>query len=85
MSYRLRWKRSALEELADLWTDADSSDRNEINEAVSSIERELGRAPLQAGESRSAGNRIVLEPPIAMVFNVDPEKQEVRVLQIWRY
>jgi hypothetical protein len=85
MSYRLRWKRSALEELADLWTDADSSDRREINQALSSIEHELARTPLQAGESRPAGNRIVLEPPIAVVFNVDPDKQQVRVLQIWRY
>ena len=85
MSYRLRWKRSALEELADLWTNSDSSDRREINQAVSSIEDELARDPLQAGESRPAGNRIVMEAPIAVVFNVDPDKQEVRVLQIWRY
>jgi plasmid stabilization system protein ParE len=85
VKYRVRWKRSALEELADVWAKANSQDRRAITAAVHSIESELAAAAGDAGESRSGEERIIFEAPAAVLFEVRHDQNEVLVLQIWRY
>ena len=53
MRFRVRWKQSALDELADIWTKASSQERRAMTDAVYSIEKELAAAAAEAGESRA--------------------------------
>ena len=80
----VQWTRSALNDLADLWADADTERRNAVAEAVHEIDRRLGADPLGEGESRDYGRRILLVPPLALLYGVGPE-EVVRVLNVWLY
>jgi hypothetical protein len=51
--FRVVWLETALNELADLWTKADSEQRRHITTAVRSIDRQLEVDPEQQGESRA--------------------------------
>ena len=84
MKYRVRWKRSALDELTKIWTNAASEDRGAITSAVHRLETDLAVLGQNAGESRSGAERIIFQAPIAMLFEA-VEQGEVFVLQIWRY
>jgi hypothetical protein len=55
--YVVRWKRTALNRLTELWLE--SSDRDAMTEAVSEIDRKLASNPNEAGESRSESIRIL--------------------------
>ncbi len=83
--FRVRWKRSALNELAALWTAADSQGRRAITAATDLIDRLLSADPANEGESRPNGRRILHVPPLGILFRVDAAQNAVRVLQVWRY
>ncbi|HET6883159.1 MAG TPA: hypothetical protein VFI31_23520 [Pirellulales bacterium] len=85
MKYRLRWKRSALDELTEMWTNAKSADRSAITAGVNAIERELAALAEKAGESRSGAERILFHAPVAVLFETSEDDLEVVVLQVWRY
>src|SRR5438128_1810772 len=50
--YRVRWSRSALTKLADIWSRAEAAERKKITEASAEIDWRLERNPLGEGESR---------------------------------
>ena len=64
--FQVEWVQSALEELAALWNRADSASRPAIRMATNVIDRRLERDPLNDGESRARGRRILFESPIAI-------------------
>jgi hypothetical protein len=80
--FRVRWERRALNELADLWTRADSATRPAITTASHAVEQRLRQDASQEGESRSGGRRVTFEPPLSVVFRVEADGQTVSVLQI---
>ena len=67
--YTVRWKRSALDRLTEIWLNA--SDRAAINSAVEEIDRNLQLNPHDAGESRSEHVRIIFSQPIGAFFYID--------------
>ncbi|HWG47842.1 MAG TPA: hypothetical protein VN688_34075 [Gemmataceae bacterium] len=71
-----------MDTLADIWTQADSGQRQAITAANHSIEQRLRSDPLIEGESRSKGHRITFVPPLAVLFRVEPGGQTVSVLQV---
>jgi hypothetical protein len=83
--FTVRWKRSASNELADLWTRGDSATRQAITEATDRIDRALARDPENQGESRQPGVRVFFEFPLGVRFEIDAEHSIVRVLQVWSY
>jgi plasmid stabilization system protein ParE len=80
MSYALDWSQRAQDELADLWTNA--TDRDAVTAAADEIERLLSRDPLGHGESRSGNRRILFEPPLAVLYRVDPQRRAVTVITV---
>jgi hypothetical protein len=82
MNSQVRWKRSARDRLADLWVEA--VDRQAITDAANAVDDRLGRDPLGCGESRDAGRRILIEPPLVVFYRVDEQARKVTVLSVRR-
>ncbi len=83
MSFTVVWKPEAERRLATIWTNA--GDRNAIARAAGVIDRTLLSRPESVGESRNQGRRILLEPPLGVVYRVSPPDRTVTVLTVWAY
>jgi hypothetical protein len=83
--YRVRWERSALDELAEVWMEADSTFREAITAATHAIDQELRSDPYGASESRSEGRRILFLTPLGLYFRVDEKERVVSILRVWRF
>ena len=84
MPYHVDWVDKALADLAELWTEADSTERLVINAAAQEIDARLGADPLGQGESRSKGRRLMFVGPLAVMFEIDFSQNLVSVLQLKR-
>ena len=83
--FTVRWRRSALNELAALWMNADADQRRDITAASQRIDQFLRANPEQHGESRSQGRRIMFIPPLGLTFHVNRQTALVLVLHVWRF
>jgi hypothetical protein len=83
MSYTVVWVPAAEQELAQLWMDA--AQRREVTQAAREIDYRLRFAPVEQGESRAHGRRILLVLPLGVTFEILPEDRLVRVLDVWRF
>ena len=83
--FEVVWKQSALDELASLWNEADSSLKRRITVAVNQIDKDLAAEPHAAGESREGERRILLVAPIGILFRVSDADARVSVLQVWGF
>ena len=75
------WQPEASRRLATIWTQA--ADRSAIAKAAHVIDKALGAAPQEAGESREEGFRVRFERPLGVVFEVSPQDRLVRVVAVW--
>jgi hypothetical protein len=66
-----------------LWLQA--TDRNAIAQASHRIDQVLKTNPELQGESREKGRRILLEPPLGILFRVDSQARIVYVLSVWQF
>jgi hypothetical protein len=82
MRFTLVWKPSASDDLVALWLDAPPGSRERFRQVVDDIERALMRDPLSIGESRDEQVRMVVEPPVVLVFEVSLDDRRVCVLAI---
>jgi plasmid stabilization system protein ParE len=80
MSFTVVWNPSAESQLAEIWLN--SNDRAGISNAVNEIDKELRRAPVLLGESRSGGRRIVITRQLVVFFRVDEADRVVRVFSV---
>jgi hypothetical protein len=85
VTYLVRWKESALNELASAWMQANSAQRQAISAASQRLDAELSTDPEQKGESRPQGRRIHFAPPLGVTFQVQFRLSTVFVLHAWRY
>ena len=81
--YTVRWRRSALDRLTEIWMSA--ADRAAINSAVEEIDQLLALRPNETGESRSEDVRVYFCPPPGVFFEVDDASDTVRVLRVWTF
>jgi hypothetical protein len=81
--YDVRWVRSAENALADLWIRTE--DRNAVTAAVQQIDQALADTPDNQGESRDHGRRILLVPPLGVIFHVDLVRHNVRISDVWSF
>lgn len=79
----VKWIQIALNDLASIWTNADSQMRKRITAATQMIDKELRMNPHEKGESRPEGYRILIELPLGVFFRVDEKKKEVEVFHVW--
>jgi hypothetical protein len=82
MKYTVVWKPAAEQELAALWNAA--TDRNALTAAAHQIDQILKVKPEEAGESRPAGTRILVVPPLVVRYKVELGDCLVSVAAIWR-
>jgi plasmid stabilization system protein ParE len=80
MSYRLKYRRRALNQLTDIWVRA--ADRNAVTAASSQLDFLLSTDPYAHGESRPKGRRIVVINPLIAYFKVVDAQRKVIVLRI---
>jgi hypothetical protein len=80
--FRVEWLQIALDELTDLWMQADASQRHAITTASHAIEQRLRSDPAGEGESRSGGRRITFVFPLAVRFQIEADGQTVTVLHV---
>jgi plasmid stabilization system protein ParE len=83
MSFSVEWSRRAENELAELWTGA--LDRRAITQSVDLIDRLLKRDPLSCGESRDRKQRLLIELPLAVLYQVGRRRGRVGVISIARW
>jgi hypothetical protein len=81
--YRVEWLESALGELSAAWMRADTALRQRITAATHEIDALLQRRGPNAGESRSAGRRVLLVAPPGITFRVEADRKTVTVVRDW--
>ena len=80
MNYTVVWKPTAKTRLADVWMSAEN--RASVAVAANAIDRVLAASPNQVGESREGNTRILIEPPLAVVYDVSDDDRLVSVLSV---
>jgi hypothetical protein len=80
MSYRVRYRRRAVDQLGDIWLNA--PDPNAVTAASARIDRLLRLDPLSLGESRDANKRFWVERPLAVTYRVQEADRKVVVLSL---
>jgi hypothetical protein len=83
--YDVRWIKSAMAELADVWLRSDSTEHESITAATAEIDVLLKIAPSDVGESRVGKRRIGFVHPLAFTSDVEEENGKVRIAHVWRY
>lgn len=84
MTFRVRWYKAALDDLASAWLKATPEERRKITAFAQTVEHELRTQPQTKGESRSGNERILIELPLAILFEVDHAKGKVYIHQAWK-
>jgi hypothetical protein len=82
MKWTVIWQPVPLEFLADCWTS--SPDRAAVSAASDRIDWLLKHDPLNSGEERGDGSRILIELPLAVLFSVSEGDRMVSVYDAWR-
>jgi hypothetical protein len=80
--WNIRWKLSALNELAAVWTQADATGRGLITQATHAIDMRLSQDPYASSESRYGQVRIDYVLPLSVVFEADRNSRTVTVLHV---
>jgi hypothetical protein len=79
MRYTVVWTDAALNQLADRWSTA--PDREAVRAAADQIDPYLAIDPNNKGEE-FYGDRLVVIPPLSVVFSVSDDDRVVTVLSI---
>jgi len=79
------WSQVALDSITFAWSEAPSELRHAILKAWRRIDDVLAENPEEVGESRDDGRRIWFEYPLGVLFRVNVENKEVRLLQVWTF
>jgi hypothetical protein len=73
----------ALKPLRETWEQASTTLREQLIEASRRIDQRLQEDPDKQGESREGQMRVLLEPPLGVLFEVDAAQQLVRIVRAW--
>ena len=83
--FRVAWLKSAVDELASFWIDAETPMRTMITAASAEIDRRLAVDPQSAGESRDEGGRIDFVYPLSVTYQIDLPSHSVTILHVRVY
>lgn len=81
--FTVTWDDDALDELAAIWTALDVSELAVVAGALSSIHQNLTTDPFGNSESRDADVRVMISPPLGILFTVDGNA--VTVTHVWMF
>ena len=80
MKWTVIYRPAAKRRLATLWLDA--VNKQEVTDAADLIDQVLLTSPLTAGESREGNTRLLIVPPLAVLFDVYPDDRLVDVVYV---
>ncbi len=83
MRFAVVWMEMALDELAQIWIDAD--DKRDVTQAGNRIDLELAIDPDAKGEPDQVGVRVLSVPPLEVAFVVLRDDRLVRVTYVKRH
>ena len=83
--YRVLWIQSALDDMANLWINADSEMRADINRVADHLDQELQRDPFKISESRDPGEWVCFSAPLGLLVEIETGQKIVWVLAVWRF
>lgn len=81
--FKVDWRHTALEELADVWTVAPN--RNDITAAFDAMERKLSENPKGYAGGCVEGLYFLAEPPLRVGFTVDDGARIVTIVGLGVY
>ncbi|HEY2416220.1 MAG TPA: hypothetical protein VGI40_28525 [Pirellulaceae bacterium] len=79
--YTVVWVSSARKKLADLWND-NPAIRQEIADSADEIDLSLAQDPLSIGIPTEGVGRLIVRPPLMVLYRVDEGDQQVRVIYV---
>jgi hypothetical protein len=80
--YTVVWVKSADDELAELWLS--SSDRTAVTTAAFEAHQQLSFDAFAKGEPLREGLRVLIKPPLRLVFSVNEDDRLVEVALVRR-
>jgi hypothetical protein len=83
--FRVEWLQEALDELANLWMQADSALRQAITAATHALDQELQVDPYRNSEAREDEERVLFAYPLGVQIEVDLQQRIVWILHVWRF
>jgi hypothetical protein len=84
MNYRVIWRNAATRQLTEHFANAmqRGEDTAAITRAVATLDQRFQGNPASVGESRSGGERIAIQAPLSVYFEVHDEERIVIVLSV---
>jgi plasmid stabilization system protein ParE len=83
VTFSVRWKRSARNDLTKFWLQTDSALRSSITKSSHQIDQRLRADPHNEGESRPNGRRVFIMPPLGVKYRVEADGKTISVLRVW--
>lgn len=83
MNYTVVWLPAAEAELARIFLR--TQNRSAVTAAADKLDQMLAIDPLDAGESRTPDDRILLVAPLGIYFRVLPDDRLVQVGTVWEF
>jgi hypothetical protein len=83
MTYRISWESDAFRMLQRIWDEHD--DVTELTRALDEVYELLVEDAEHKGESRARGRRILIAPPLGILFQVQQRLNEVVIVRVWCY
>jgi len=83
--FQVKWLQEAVDELANLWTKADSPLRRQITASANTLEHELQVDPYRQSESRENETRVLFAYPLAVQIDVELRDRIVWILHDWQF
>ena len=81
--FTVTWTRSALNSLASAWVNSNASVRQQITEAVKSLDLHLRQNAPRLGESRDGDDRIFHVGILGIEYTVLDLDRRVEVFRVW--
>jgi hypothetical protein len=82
MNFAVNWDEDTLQDLAALWTAANSAERRAITRACEQVDQLLGTDPLGVGESRPFGFRFVYIAPLAIQYHIADDERTINIVEV---
>jgi hypothetical protein len=83
MKWTVLYRPSAQDHLAQIWLN--SPERQTIADAADAIDGVLASNPVEAGESRDGNARIIIEPPLTVLYEVYSDDAVVEAFAIFEW
>ncbi len=83
--FQVKWIQAALDDLTNIWLEADSDLRAAITAASHELDERLERDPYGCSESRTGEVRVTFLYPLGVEIEIDLVKRIVWVQHVWRF